>query len=277
MIQDAPIIRMIDVRKAFGPVVVLDGINFEAPRGKTTVVIGPSGCGKSVLLKHVVGLMKPDSGEVWFRHHRVSDLPEYALVRVRRRMGFLFQGGALFDSMTVQENICFPLAEHNVETPAGRIERSRRVLDLVGLDGLQDRYPEELSGGQKKRVALARAIALEPELILYDEPTTGLDPVRADLINELILKLQHTLGTTAIVVTHDMASARKVGDRIVMLHEGSLIVDATPQELDGVSDVVVQRFVQGRASPEELAQLQRGHVSAYNSAETESAARESHQ
>ena len=253
---------MIGVHKAFGSLVVLAGIDLEISRGKTTVVIGPSGCGKSVLLKHVVGLLKPDSGEVWFRHHCISSLPESALVRVRRRMGFLFQGGALFDSMTVQENVCFPLAEHHVGTDESRIDRSRQVLDLVGLNGLQGRYPEELSGGQKKRVALARAIALEPELILYDEPTTGLDPVRADLINELILKLQSALGTTAIVVTHDMASARKVGDRIVMLHEGKLIVDASPEELENVDDDVVQRFVQGRASPGELAQLHRGYVSA---------------
>ena len=262
MIQDEPIVRMTGVHKAFDSLVVLAGIDLEISRGKTTVVIGPSGCGKSVLLKHVVGLLKPDRGEVWFRHHCISSLAESGLVRVRRRMGFLFQGGALFDSMTVQENVCFPLAEHHVGTDESRIDRSRQVLDLVGLNGLQGRYPEELSGGQKKRVALARAIALEPELILYDEPTTGLDPVRADLINELILKLQSALGTTAIVVTHDMASARKVGDRIVMLHEGRLIVDASPEELDDVDDDVVQRFVQGRASPEELAQLNRGYVSA---------------
>ena len=253
---------MTDVHKAFGPLVVLGGIDLDIARGKTTVVIGPSGCGKSVLLKHVVGLLRPDRGEVWFRRHCMSALPESALVRVRQRIGFLFQGGALFDSMTVQENVCFPLAEHQAGTNEARIERARQVLNLVGLNDLQDRYPEELSGGQKKRVALARAIALEPELILYDEPTTGLDPVRADLINELILKLQSAMGATAIVVTHDMASARKVGDRIVMLHEGKLIVDASPAELDDVDDEVVRRFVQGRASPEELAQLQRGYVSA---------------
>jgi len=253
---------MVDVHKRFGRLVVLDGIDFQAQRGKTTVVIGPSGCGKSVLLKHIAGLMKPDKGQVWFRQDCISEMSEAALVKVRRRMGFLFQGGALFDSMTVQENICFPQDEHNVGTRQSRIDRSRQVLSLVGLDGLQNRYPEELSGGQKKRVALARAIALEPELILYDEPTTGLDPVRADLINELILKLQSALGTTAIVVTHDMASARKVGDRIVMLHEGKLIVDAAPHELDDVQDGVVQRFVLGQASPEELAQIRQGNLSA---------------
>ncbi|MCK4601841.1 MAG: ATP-binding cassette domain-containing protein [Phycisphaerae bacterium] len=141
MIQDEPIIRMIGVHKAFDSLVVLAGIDLEISRGKTTVVIGPSGCGKSVLLKHVVGLLKPDRGEVWFRHHCISSLAESGLVRVRRRMGFLFQGGALFDSMTVQENVCFPLAEHHVGTDESRIDRSRQVLDLVGLNGLQGRYP----------------------------------------------------------------------------------------------------------------------------------------
>lgn len=260
---------MTGVYKSFGSLEVLRGIDFQVPRGKTTVVIGPSGCGKSVLLKHVIGLMKPDRGEVWFRRHCISALPEAALVRVRRRMGFLFQGGALFDSMTVLENVCFPMAEHHSGTHEDQAERAGKMLSLVGLDGLQGRYPEELSGGQKKRVALARAIALEPELILYDEPTTGLDPIRADLINELILKLQSALGTTAIVVTHDMASARKVGDRIVMLHEGKLILDAAPDELDSIDDEVVRRFIEGRASPEELAQLQRGYESASNSAPQE--------
>ena len=158
--------------------------------------------------------------------------------------------------MTVEQNVCFPLDEHAIGTRGERKDKCRTVLSLVGLDGLQDQYPEELSGGQKKRVALARAIAMGPEVILYDEPTTGLDPIRADLINELIIKLQHTLGTTALVVTHDMASARKVGDRIVMLNEGQFIVDTTPEGLDDINDETVVRFINGQASAEELAELQ---------------------
>ena len=250
-----PIVRLCGVHKAFNGMQVLRGVDLELHRGQTTVVIGPSGCGKSVLLKHIVGLLKPDQGSVFFHDREISSLTEREKVPIRRRIGFLFQGGALFDSMTVQDNVVFPLVEHRVGADHERVERCREVLALVGLDGLQHRYPEELSGGQKKRVALARAIALEPELILYDEPTTGLDPIRADLINELILRLQQALGSTALVVTHDMASARKVGDRIVMLHNGRFIADAPPEQLDAIDDEVVTRFVEGRASPEELATL----------------------
>ena len=252
------IIRLEKVHKAFGRLVVLDGVDLSIRAGETTVVIGPSGSGKSVLLKHIVGLLRPDRGKVFFREHLVSGMSERQLVPVRRRIGFLFQGGALFDSMTVEQNLCFPLTEHAVGTEAERKARCREVLALVGLDGLQGRMPAELSGGQRKRVALARAIALRPEVILYDEPTTGLDPVRADLINELILRLQAGLGTTAVVVTHDMASARKVGDRIVMLHEGVFIVDTTPDKLDHIDNEAVAHFVEGRASREELAEIQAG-------------------
>ena len=267
MDNDKPIIRLQKVRKAFNGLVVLDGVDLDVYPGKTTVVIGPSGCGKSVLLKHIAGLLKPDSGKVFFRDHEVSAMSERQLVDVRKHMGFLFQGGALFDSMTVCENITFPLEQHSVGTPQQWTDRCREVLSLVGLDGLQDRYPEELSGGQKKRVAMARALALNPEVILYDEPTTGLDPIRADLINELILKLQHALGTTAVVVTHDMHSARKVGDRIVMLINGNFIADTTPDGLDRLNIDTVRRFVQGRASEEELAELQTGRFALAGSSE----------
>ena len=266
MVDSRPIIQFDDVHKSFSGLPVLRGATLDVARGKTTVIIGPSGCGKSVLLKHVVGLLRPDRGRVLFRRHEVSTLPENALVRIRRRMGYLFQGGALFDSMTVEDNVIFPLVEHGIGTDDSRRLRCSEVLSLVGLDGLQGRYPAELSGGQQKRVALARAITLEPELILYDEPTTGLDPIRADLINELILKLQQALGTTALVVTHDMASARKVGDRIVMLHEGRFILDTTPEQLDHVDDEIVARFVGGQASPDELAELERGALASPNGA-----------
>ena len=258
MADNEPIIRLEGVHKAFNSHVVLDGVDLAIQPGKTTVVIGPSGCGKSVLLKHIVALLRPDRGRVFFREHEVSSMPERMLVKVRRRIGFLFQGGALFDSMTVEQNICFPLVEHSVGTPDEQKRRCAEVLSMMGMDGLQHRYPEELSGGQKKRIALARAIALNPEVILYDEPTTGLDPIRADLINELIVRLQEALGTTAIVVTHDMTSARKVGDRIIMLHEGHFIADATPEALDRIDNDVVCHFVQGKASRQELDELRHG-------------------
>ena len=255
-----PIIRMEGVHKAFGRQVVLDGVDLAIQPGKTTVIIGPSGCGKSVLLKHIVGLIKPDRGKVFFGNWEVSAMSDRQLVPVRRQMGFLFQGGALFDSMTVEENLRFPLIESGLGNEADQHERCRTILRLVGLDGSQNKYPEELSGGQKKRVALARAIALDPKAILYDEPTTGLDPIRADLINELILKLQSALGTTAVVVTHDMSSARKIADRILMLDKGHFVADTTAEGLGQIDDKVVSRFVQGRASDEELAQLQTGQL-----------------
>lgn len=255
MDETRPIIRLDKVSKAFGALVVLDEVTLDVHRGQTLVVIGPSGSGKTVLIKHIVGLIRPDSGRVLFRDQDITSMDERQLVEARQHMGFLFQGGALFDSMTVRENVCFPLADHNVGDPAFRLRRSSEVLALVGLEGLQDRYPEELSGGQRKRVALARAIVMGPEVILYDEPTTGLDPIRSDLINELILKLQRALHTTAVVVTHDMVSARKVGDRIVMLHHGKIIADASPEELMRSERTEVRRFIQGLADEQELAEI----------------------
>jgi phospholipid/cholesterol/gamma-HCH transport system ATP-binding protein len=253
-----PIIRLEGVYKSFGDLAVLRGIDLAIDRDATTVVIGPSGCGKSVLLKHMVGLLRPDRGKVFFGGQEITSMPERSLATIRRRVGFVFQGGALVDSMDVQSNVCFPLAQHDNMSRHEQCDRCRWALSLVGLDGLQDKMPESLSGGQRKRVALARAIALEPDVILYDEPTTGLDPVRADLINELIIKMRHELKTTAVVVTHDMASARKVGDRIVMLYDGKFIADAPPSQLGKVSDDTVRRFVEGRASAEELRELELG-------------------
>jgi len=253
-----PIIELRQVCKSFNGQLVLDHLDLAIERGRTTVVIGPSGCGKTVLLKHLVGLLKPDSGRVFFDGMDITDFSERQLVPIRQRVGFLFESNALFDSMTVAENICFPLIEGGMRSPERLQQRCREVLHLVGLDGFQDRMPEELSGGQRKRVALARAIALAPEVILYDEPTTGLDPIRADLINELILKLQAELKTTALVVTHDMNSARKVADRIVMLHNGRVLVDTTPEGLAEVKDETVVRFVEGRATQAELDELTYG-------------------
>ena len=262
MSDNDPIIRLKNVSKAFDRQVILNAVNLEVAPGKTTVIIGPSGCGKSVLLKHIVGLIRPDRGHVFFEGQEVSALSERDLAPIRRQIGFLFQGGALFDSMSVEDNICFPLTEGDGAWTdlATRQRRCREVLSLVGLDGAQQKYPEEMSGGEKKRVALARAIALNPKVILYDEPTTGLDPIRADLINELILKLKSALGNTAVVVTHDMQSTRKIADRIVMLYQGRFIADMTVDGLGRVDNEIVARFVQGRASEEELAQLRTGRL-----------------
>ncbi|RME40929.1 MAG: ABC transporter ATP-binding protein [Planctomycetota bacterium] len=248
-------LRMVDVHKRFGPQVVLDGIDLDLVSGQTTVIIGESGAGKSVILKHMVRLLRPDRGEVYFHGERIDDLPERELVRIRPRFGFLFQLSALFDSMTVYENVAFPLEEH---TNLSREEITRIVrekLAMVGLEGIEHKWPAELSGGQKKRVALARAIALDPGVILYDEPTTGLDPPRADVINELIIKLQEKMGVTSVVVTHDMASAGKVADRILMLYRGKFIFDGTPEEILRCEDPRVRCFVEGRCAPEELEQL----------------------
>lgn len=260
MVTAHPILELCDVHKRLGSLDVLRGVDLGLERGQTTVVIGESGVGKSVTLKHVIGLMHPDQGDVWFqsdtvfggRRVRVPDLNPVQQVELRKRFGFLFQMGALFDSMSAGENVAFPLHEH---TRLSRRDIERRVaekLSLVGLDGIQDKRPAQLSGGQKKRVALARAIALDPEVILYDEPTTGLDPVRADVINELIRRLQRELNVTSIVVTHDMHSAYTVGDRIVMLHEGKFIADGPPDEIRTTADPRVQRFIQGKASAADL-------------------------
>lgn len=253
--HNKPIIALQQVCKSFGPLRVLDDFSLALQQGKTTVVIGESGTGKSVLLKHIVGILRPDKGRVFFRGERIDQQTEQALVPIRRRMGFLFQTGALFDSMTVAENIAFPLAEHTNKSPEEMDAVVAEKLHMVGLDGLQDRRPGQLSGGQKKRVALARAISLDPEVVLYDEPTTGLDPVRADVINELILKLKRELHVTSIVVTHDMTSAYKVADRIVMLHKGKIIADDVPDWFKTCDDPEVRRFVDGHANSEDLEAL----------------------
>ncbi len=235
---------------------VLDGINLDLREGQCTVIIGESGSGKSVILKHIVRLLTPDAGEVWFHDERIDTVAERELVNIRRRFGFLFQLSALFDSMSVGDNIAFPLREHTRKSRAEIEKVVREKLGMVGLDGIQSKSPAELSGGQKKRVALARAIALDPEIILYDEPTTGLDPPRSDEINELIRKLQRSLKVTSVVVTHDMQSARKVGDRVVMLHHGKFIFDGTPEEITRAVDPRVRCFVEGRCADEVLRSLQ---------------------
>ena len=249
------LIELRNVSKRFGRLVVLNDLTLDIPEGQSLVVIGASGTGKSVLLKHIVGLLKPDKGEVWFDGKRVDTMSERELVPLREQFGFLFQMGALFDSMTVEQNVAFPLVEHTTKT-RGEIEKiALQKLAMVGLPDVGKKMPAQLSGGQRKRVALARAIAMDPRVILYDEPTTGLDPIRSDVINELILKLKHEMSVTSIVVTHDMHSALKVGDRLVMLKEGKIIFDGTPDEVRNSDNPIVQRFVKGEASAEELASL----------------------
>jgi len=251
-----PLIDLKHISKRFGYLVVLSDISLQVAEGESVVVIGASGTGKSVLLKHIVGLLKPDYGEVWFDSKRIDTLPERKLADVRKNFGFLFQMGALFDSMSVTDNVAFPLREHTKLSLNEIYTIAEQKLSMVGLPSIGKKMPGELSGGQKKRVALARAIALNPKVICYDEPTTGLDPIRSDVINELILKLQRELRVTSITVTHDMNSAFKVGNRIVMLHEGKVVFDGTPKEIQASDNEVVRRFVQGEASEQELAELE---------------------
>jgi phospholipid/cholesterol/gamma-HCH transport system ATP-binding protein len=254
--SDNSIIVLKNLTKKFGDKVVLDDISLAIERGKTTVIIGPSGCGKTILIKHLIVLLRPSAGEVYFENKRIDDLNEKELNKIRTHYGFLFQSGALFDSLSVSENIMFPVRQHyKVVERSGVKELVKSKLGVVGLDGFQDAYPASLSGGQRKRVALARAIALNPEVILYDEPTTGLDPIRADTINELILKLQRGLGVTSVVVTHDMTSAYKIANRIIILHKGRIIADGDAEHIRNPPEPVVQQFIRGRASDKDLAAL----------------------
>jgi phospholipid/cholesterol/gamma-HCH transport system ATP-binding protein len=250
-----PLIELRNVSKRFGRLIVLRELTLAIDEGQSIVIIGASGSGKSVMLKHIVGLLRPDSGEVFFDGGRIDNLPERKLSELRTNFGFLFQMGALFDSLTVADNVAFPLVEHTHKAPEEIAEIVQEKLTMIGLPEAGQKMPGELSGGQKKRVALARAIALNPRVILYDEPTTGLDPIRSDVINELILKLQRELKITSITVTHDMQSAFKIADRIVMLHEGKLIFDGSPEEVRATDDPIVKRFVLGEADEQELATL----------------------
>ena len=245
------ILEVRDVFKSFNGLAVLEGLSLEIERGSTVAIIGGSGCGKTVLLKHFIGLLKPDSGRVFVDSLDITPLKEHELRAVRRRFGMLFQGSALFDSLSVEENVAFPLREHTGLSESEIRKVVEEKLDLVGLPGVLDKYPSELSGGMKKRVGLARAIALGPEVLLYDEPTTGLDPVLADVINELILKMSRTLGVTTILVTHDIKSACKVADEIAMLHAGRIIEETTPGEIQNSKNPIVRQFILGRSEAEE--------------------------
>jgi phospholipid/cholesterol/gamma-HCH transport system ATP-binding protein len=225
----------------------LRGIDLEVRRGETAVIIGRSGGGKSVLLKHLIGLMLPDAGEIWIEGENIVGLGERKLAAIRRKVGILFQGAALFDSMTVEENIAFPLWEAGERDPEVVRAAVHEMLEVVELEGQAEKMPVNLSGGMKKRVGLARAIVRRPSCILYDEPTSGLDPVVSDSINHLIRRLQQRYQVTSIVVTHDMKSAFHIGDQIAYLHEGRIYIRGTPAELQQSPDPLVQDFLLGRA------------------------------
>lgn len=240
-------IQVENLTKSFGGNLVLDGMCLHVREGETVVVIGRSGCGKSVLLKHIVGLLRPDSGRILLKGQDITHLGERRLNKVRRLFGVVFQGSALFDSLTVAENVGFGLTQHTKMSRREIEGKVARCLQIVGMNGVQSKMPSELSGGMKKRVALARAIALDPPIILYDEPTTGLDPIMADAINELIISLREKLEVTSIAVTHDMNSAYKIADRIAMLHGGKIVQEGTPEEIRNSPDPVVQQFIQGKA------------------------------
>ncbi len=244
---DEPIIRIQDLHKSFGAHSILRGVDLDIPRGEVTVIIGRSGEGKSVLLKHIIGLMSPDSGDVLLEGASMFSSPPRVRRRMLRRFGMLFQNGALFDSMTVFDNVAFPIRQARLGLGNGELkDKVLEKLSLVGLSGVEMKIPAELSGGQRKRVALARAIALEPEIILYDEPTTGLDPVRTHSVDQLILDTAHKLNVTSIVITHDMQAVFEIADHVAMLFDGAIHVRVPPDELRKHDSEVVQSFIHGR-------------------------------
>ena len=239
-------IEMVDVHKGFGDKEVLKGFTLSIPEGQTTSVIGGSGSGKSVMLKHIVGLLRPDHGEVWVDGENVSRLDQESLYILRRNVGYVFQFSALFDSMTIEENVGMGLRRLSEHSEADIRDRVMECLRLVDLEGYDQRLPSELSGGQRKRAGLARAIAAQPKYILYDEPTTGLDPVTTSVIDELIMRMADELSVTGLVITHDMTSAFRVSDRIAMLYDGRIRYEGTPEEMREAEDPVVKGFIEGR-------------------------------
>ena len=249
------IIEVRDVKKNFGALPVLQGVTFSVERGEALTIIGVSGGGKSVLLKHLVGLLMPDSGEVIVGGVNIAGLDERQLLPVRRQFGMLFQGAALFDSLNVEDNIAFVLNRERRYSREEIDHRVEEVLDVVGLKGIQKKWPGELSGGMRKRVGLARAIIYRPDILLYDEPTTGLDPIASDAIDHLIIRVVQQFKVTSIAVTHDMRSARRIGKRILMLHQGRIYADQTPEALFQSTDPVIYRFVNGIAEAQEQIEL----------------------
>jgi len=242
------LIQLLDVHKAFGPKRVLDGFTLDVVEGETMVIIGYSGTGKSVAIKHIVGLLEPDSGRVMVDGLDVARLPRRELYRLRARIGYVFQFAALFDSLPIGENVAMGLRKQNELTEREIDERVDEALDLVDLPNVESRFPAELSGGMRKRVGIARAIALRPKYILYDEPTTGLDPVTSAVIDSLMIRMRTRLGVTSVVITHDMRSAYTVGNRISMLYEGRVRWVGTVEETQQSDDPVVRQFIEGRAT-----------------------------
>lgn len=240
-----PLLRIVDVQKTLGIQHILRGVNLEIREGENMVIIGRSGGGKSVLLKHILGLMRPDSGQVWFRDRDLAQMDEEAMVPLRKETGMLFQNGALFDSLSVGENVAFPLRERGNITEKEIQSEVIRALKIVDLPNQEHKWPSELSGGMRKRVALARAAIAKPALMLYDEPTSGLDPVVSDSINKLMVRLGEELNMTSIIVTHDMVSAKEVGDRIAFLLDGRIYCVDVPEVVLESQDPVVKRFVNG--------------------------------
>ncbi len=241
-------IRLVDVHKAFGDKRVLTGFSLDVMEGETVVIIGYSGTGKSVAIKHIVGLLEPDEGEVWVDGLSVPQLSRRDLYALRARIGYVFQFAALFDSLSIGENVAMGLRKQSALSEAEVAERVHEALDLVDLPDVAEQFPAELSGGMRKRVGIARAIALRPKYLLYDEPTTGLDPVTSAVIDQLMLRMQRQLGVTSIVITHDMRSAYTVGTRIAMLYDGQVRQVGTVEEIRGTRDPVVRQFIEGRAS-----------------------------
>jgi phospholipid/cholesterol/gamma-HCH transport system ATP-binding protein len=245
---------MIEVRhlhKRFGDQAVLDDMSFRIENGESVVIIGRSGCGKSVLLKHLIGLLKPDSGDVLIDNESIVVMDERQLLHVRRKFGMLFQGAALFDSLTVAENVAFGLRRHEHLTKDELAKRVAFALDVVDLPGTENKNPAELSGGMKKRVGLARAIVYEPQIVLYDEPTTGLDPIVSDSIDKLMMSVRDRLKVTTVVVTHDMRTARRVGQHVIMLHRGKIHANGPPEDIFNSQNPIVRQFVDGVADPKE--------------------------
>ena len=244
-------IEVRDLKKSFGPQPILDDVSFRIENGESVVIIGRSGGGKSVLIKHLIGLLQPDAGDVFVDGENITQMNERQLLRVRRKFGMVFQGAALFDSMTVAENVAFGLRRHEHLTEAEIAKRVAAALDMVDLPGTEKKNPAELSGGMRKRVGLARAIIYEPQSVIYDEPTTGLDPIVSDSIDKLIIRVRDQLKVTSVVVTHDMRSARRVGNRVMLLHEKKIYANGTPEEIFTSTDPVVRQFVDGVADAKE--------------------------
>jgi phospholipid/cholesterol/gamma-HCH transport system ATP-binding protein len=244
---DSPVIEVVDLVRKFGDRAVIDHVSFTVDRGETLVIMGGSGCGKSTLLRHIIGSMKPTSGSVKIFGEEITTMNEREIAGVRTRFGMLFQSGALLASLTVGENVALPILQHT-DMPADEVEEIvRQKLQMVGLSGFEDLKPAEISGGMKKRVGLARALALDPELLFSDEPTSGLDPIMTAVVDQLTLKLTHAEHVTAVVVTHDMTSAFRIATRMIMLGHGSIVAQGTPDEIRNNPHPEVQQFIHGQA------------------------------